>query len=77
MHGKDLSPAFYFANQGYDVYLGNNRGTKYSWKHDTIHPKEKRFWQYSFVDLAKDIKAKIEFILQSTGVDKVAYIGHS
>jgi len=77
MHGQDLSPAFYFANQGYDVYVGNNRGTKYSRNHKTIHPDNKEFWQYSFLDLAKDDKANIEYIRKTTGVEKVAYIGHS
>jgi len=77
MHGQDMSPAFYFANLGYDVYVANNRGNKYSRNHKTIHPDDKSFWQFSFVDLAKDDKANIEFIRQHTGFAKIAYIGHS
>jgi len=57
--------------------VANNRGTKYSRNHKTIHPDNKEFWQYSFVDLAKDDKANIEFIRQHTGHSKVGYIGHS
>lgn len=30
---EDLAPALYFANRGYDIWLGNNRGTYYSKEH--------------------------------------------
>ena len=30
MHYADKAPAFQLVNDGYDVWLGNQRGTKYS-----------------------------------------------
>ena len=39
------SPAFYFAKLGYDVWLGNHRGTKYARKHETLNPNSDReYW---------------------------------
>jgi lysosomal acid lipase/cholesteryl ester hydrolase len=48
------SPAFVFALEGYDVWLGNNRGTTHSRKHKSMNPdKDYNFWEYSFVELGK------------------------
>lgn len=48
VNGED-SAAFYFAKRGYDVWLGNHRGTKYSRDHETLDPnKDGDFWEFSF-----------------------------
>ena len=77
VHGQDLSPAFYLANQGYDVWLGNTRGNKYSREHKTLNPNKKEFWDFSFKEMAKDAKAQISHVLKDTKFEKVAYVGHS
>lgn len=77
MHGEDLSPAFWLANQGYDVWLGNNRGNKYSKEHKTLDPNKKEFWQFSFTELYHDVKANVDYIEHVTGYKKIAYVGHS
>jgi len=39
-----------FARAGYDVWLGNNRGNKYSRRHININPDKdfKKFFDFSF-----------------------------
>jgi len=37
-NGPDKSPAFKLANEGMDVWLGNNRGNNYSRRNENIDP---------------------------------------
>lgn len=75
------APAFVLANEGYDVWLGNSRGSSYSRKHKKYDPdgtSKSKFWDFSWAEMGKyDIKAQIEVVKKHTGVDKVTYIGHS
>ena len=40
-NGEDKSLAFVFANRGYDVWVGNVRGNKYSLEHTKLSSKDK------------------------------------
>ena len=49
----DLAPAFYFANRGFDVWLGNMRGNYYSREHHRLSANDKEFWEFSFDEMAR------------------------
>jgi len=68
------------AREGYDVWLGNNRGTLFGKKHEHLDPfhDAKQFFDYSFFELGKyDAPAQIDYVLEKTNRPKLAYIGHS
>jgi predicted alpha/beta hydrolase len=78
MH-KELSPAFRAAKSGYDVWLGNCRGTKYSRVHNTLNATiDKEYFDFSFVELGKyDLPAQIDFVRHRTGQETESYISQS
>ena len=74
----EVAPAFVLAKDGYDVWLGNNRGNKWSTKHKTLDVKSKAFWNFDWEDMGtKDTPAVMDFIIKTTGVKKIMYMGHS
>lgn len=73
-----MAPAFVAARAGYDVWLGNSRGNKYSKKHVKLDPYYHEYWMFDWQQMGDfDIPAVTEYIIQKTGQPKVAYVGHS
>jgi len=63
---------------GYDVWLGNNRGNKYSHKHIHKRPTDDEFWDFSMDDMARyDLPTMIECVLSRTGAPSLTLIGFS
>jgi hypothetical protein len=50
---------------GFDVWLGNNRGNSFSRSHQKLDPNtNNKFWEFSFVELGDfDTPAMIDYVL--------------
>lgn len=51
MNYADVAPAFVAVNDGYDVWLGNSRGNKYSRSHTSLNPNKSKFWYIDWEDM--------------------------
>ena len=62
-NGPD-SFVYKFADDGYDVWMNNSRGNKFSRMHKYLDPDyHKKYWDFSFQDHADfDLPAVFEFI---------------
>lgn len=80
------------ADAGFDVFMLNVRGTRYSQKHVNLTIDDRDFWKYTFDfndhsvenqlfrvdDMAKfDAPAAIDRVLSLNGAQSLYYIGHS
>lgn len=69
---------FRLVERGYDVWLGNNRGNKYSKKSATSSPLSNDFWDFSIDQFAfYDVPDSIEYVLKVTEQPSLSYIGFS
>ncbi|AES75063.1 triacylglycerol lipase-like protein [Medicago truncatula] len=66
------------ANNGFDVWIPNTRGTKFSRKHTSLDPSNKTYWDWSWDELVTyEMPAIFDFISKQTGGQKIHYVGHS
>ena len=72
-----VAPAFVASREGYDVWLGNNRGNKYS--HTPAEPmSNKDYFNFTFIEMGDhDLPAMFDYVLAVTGQKKLAYVAHS
>ncbi|KAK1750258.1 Alpha/Beta hydrolase protein [Echria macrotheca] len=69
---------FVLVERGFDVWLGNNRGNKYSKKSIKCPSTSLEFWNFSIDEFAfHDIPDSISYILETTGQPSLSYIGFS
>jgi len=72
------SAAFIYADLGFDVWIGNFRGTTYSKTHTTLSSKDHKFWEFSWDEMAfNDLPALLGKTLEVSGAQSIYYVGHS
>lgn len=77
-NGEDTSIGFKLVNQGYDVWLGNNRGNKYSHRHTNPNISDGDFFTFSWDEMGLyDAPAFYKTVLAESKKDKLIYFGHS
>lgn len=78
VNGPDLSPAFVLARMGYDVWIGNSRGSSHSLDHLWLSSNSSEYWQFTWNEMSQyDLPASIDFVLDRTQYPQLAYMGHS
>lgn len=79
----DQGLGYLLADMGYDVWMGNSRGNRYSRRHVSLDPDgssgiKYKYWDFSWHEIGiYDLPAMIDYILSKTGFKKLQYIGHS
>ncbi|XP_049275323.1 gastric triacylglycerol lipase-like [Rhipicephalus sanguineus] len=75
----DQSLGYVLADAGYDVWLGNLRGSTLARKHVKLNPDSNiSFWDFTFDQMIEyDVPAMIDYVLRETGNSRLGYIGHS
>ena len=74
------SLAYVLQEKGYDVWIGNNRGCKFSSKHITKDSTKSNgnYWEYTMDEIVKyDLTSEINYIKKRTGVEKIHFVGYS
>lgn len=82
--GPNISLAYLLADSGYDVWMGNARGNRYSRNHVRWNPSGNRsnrrqFWSFSWDEIGRiDVPTMIDYILRNnTNFPALHYIGYS
>ncbi|KAJ1288926.1 hypothetical protein BS78_02G126100 [Paspalum vaginatum] len=77
INSNEQSLGYILADNGFDVWIGNVRGTHWSKGHSSLSVHDKLFWDWSWQDLAEyDILAMLSYVHTVTQ-SKILYVGHS
>ena len=71
------SLALQLVERGYDVWLANNRGNAWSKRHLEKDFRSSQFWEFSWDHMALDLSAEVDYVLNYTNEQTLAYVGHS
>nr|GLL47287.1 triacylglycerol lipase 1 [Ipomoea trifida] len=77
LNSANQSLGFILADRGFDVWVGNVRGTRWSYGHVSLSEKDKDFWDWSWQELALYDLAEMTRYIYSLTNSKVLIVGHS
>ncbi|CAI9101962.1 OLC1v1000137C1 [Oldenlandia corymbosa var. corymbosa] len=77
MDSPNQSLGFILADNGFDVWAGNVRGTRWSHGHVSLSEREKEFWDWSWQELALYDLAEMARYISNVTNSKVFIVGHS
>lgn len=77
LNSADKNLPFILADNGFDVWIANTRGTRFSRRHTSMDPRSSKFWNWSWDELvAHDLPAVFNYVYGQTR-QKINYVGHS
>lgn len=77
-HNYAYPMVLHLFDQGFDVWLASNRGTKYCKEHVTLSYDQPEYWDWTWAEFGLyDDVANIKAIKEHTGKPKVSYVGMS
>lgn len=66
------------ADAGFDVWMINCRGNRYSRENTRISPEDPNFWNFSWQEMGLyDLPAIINHIMRQTHQQRMFHVGHS
>jgi len=76
--GPSKALAYLLSDHGYDVWMANTRGNKYSNSHRNLSYFSDDYWRFSWNEIGHyDLPAMIDYMLQKTNQKSCFFIGHS
>ncbi|KAL5080616.1 hypothetical protein RYX36_009037 [Vicia faba] len=77
MNSPEQNLPMILADNNFDVWVVNTRGTKYSRKHTYLDASRQEYWHWSWDELVTyEMPAIFDFVSKETG-QKIHYVGHS
>eukprot|EP00271_Cylindrocystis_brebissonii_P008025 TRINITY_DN2203_c0_g1_i4.p1 TRINITY_DN2203_c0_g1~~TRINITY_DN2203_c0_g1_i4.p1 ORF type:complete len:430 (+),score=44.20 TRINITY_DN2203_c0_g1_i4:169-1458(+) len=78
LSGPGEALGFVLADAGFDVWLGNARGSRWNLDHVTLAKTDKAYWDWTFEEMAEfDLPAMLETVCENTGQPRVLVAAHS
>ncbi|ALC46757.1 CG31089 [Drosophila busckii] len=80
LSGPNDALPYLLADAGFDVWIGNARGTTYSRNHTTLSTQHPYFWRFDWHEIGVyDMSAMIDYALKTNGQGQKSlhYVGHS
>ncbi|XP_051203026.1 triacylglycerol lipase 2 [Lolium perenne] len=77
LSSPEESLAYILADRGFDVWIANTRGTRWSSRHVSLDSSSRDYWDWSWDDLVvKDMPNMVDYVITHTG-QKPHFVGHS